>query len=210
MLVIGSDMINKSVLSLHMGGEIARTTSAVIDPEDLKVIAYVVDGPLIKNDPEVGDILATDDVRELSKEGLIIDSADVLTTEEDVVRIKDIMELNFDLIGLKVVTRDGKKIGKVIDYTLDSGSFMIYQLTVQRSMGLASFNDPVLTINRSQVIEIDDYKITIKHDKEEVKITKNEAKTANEVPREFVNPFRKPAFGQSDESSNESSSSTSE
>ena len=58
MLVIGSDMINKSVLSLHMGGEIARTTSAVIDPEDLKVIAYVVDGPLIKNDPEVGDILA--------------------------------------------------------------------------------------------------------------------------------------------------------
>ena len=210
MLVIGSDMINKSVLSLHMGGEIARTTSAVIDPEDLKVIAYVVDGPLIKNDPEVGDILATDDVRELSKEGLIIDSADVLTTEEDVVRIKDIMELNFDLIGLKVVTRDGKKIGKVIDYTLDSGSFMIYQLTVQRSIGLASFNDPVLTINRSQVIEIDDYKITIKHDKEEVKITKNEAKTANEVPREFVNPFRKPAFGQSDESSNESSSSTSE
>ena len=87
---------------------------------------------------------------------------------------------------------------------------MIYQLNVQRSMGLASFNDPFLTINRSQVIEIDDYKVTIKHDKEEVKISKRETQKTDEAPREFVNPFRKPAFDQSDESSSESSSSISE
>ena len=210
MLVIGSDLIGKRVLSLHVGGEIARTTSAVIDPEDLKVIAYTIDGAIIKNDPEVGDVLTTDDVRELSKDGFIIDSTDVLVNADDVVRIRDVMELNFNLIGLKVVTRDGKKIGKIIDYTVDSASFMIYQLTVQRSMGFASFSDPLLTINRSQVIEIDDYKVTIKHDKEQVKITKKETRSSDSGPHEFVNPFRKPAFDQSDESSSESSSNISE
>ena len=210
MLVIGSGMVGKQVLSLHVGGAVAQTTSAVIDPENLKVIAYTVDGPAIKNDPEVGDILVTDDVREVSNDGFIIDSTDILATEEDVVRIKEIMSLNFDLIGLRVVTRDGRKIGKVIDYTLDSSSFMVYQLIVQRSVSWLSLNDPTLTINRSQIIEIDDYKVTIKHDKEEVKVEKKKKTTENEIPRDFVNPFRKPAYDQSDESSSDNSSSTSE
>ena len=210
MLVIGSGMVGKQVLSLHVGGAVAQTISAVIDPENLKVIAYTVDGPAIKNDPEVGDILVTDDVREVSNDGFIIDSTDILATEEDVVRIKEIMSLNFDLIGLRVVTRDGRKIGKVIDYTLDSSSFMVYQLIVQRSVSWLSLNDPTLTINRSQIIEIDDYKVTIKHDKEEVKVEKKKKTTENEIPRDFVNPFRKPAYDQSDESSSDNSSSTSE
>ena len=211
MLVIGSTMIGNSVLSLHIGGSIGVTKSAVIDPENLNIIAYTVDGPIIKNDSEVGNVLDVNDVRELSTEGLIINSADVLVKREDVIRVDEVMKLNFNLVGLKVVTKDGKKIGKVVDYTFDSNSFMVYQLIVQRPIGFASINDPHLTINRSQIVEIDDYTVTIKHDKEQVKVVekKNKKAEAEEFKPNFVNPFRKPSYAP-DEASADNASRTSE
>lgn len=208
MLLVGSRMIGMPVLSLHVGGMIATTNEAVIDPEDLRVIAYTLEGPIIKNDPEVGDILDINDVREVSNTGLIVDSADRFVTREDVIRFDKVMDLNFNLVGLKVVTQNGKKIGKIIDYTLDSSTFMIYQLIVQRPF-MSSLIDPELTINRSQIVEIDDYKVTIKHDKAQVKVPKAKKKAAEEefVPN-FTNPFRKPAY--TDEDSIDNSSSISE
>ena len=209
MLLIGSRMINMPVLSLHVGGPVASTKQAVIDPEDLRVIAYTLDGAVIKNDPDVGNILSTDDVREVSSSGLIVDSFDRFVMRDDVIRLDEVMNLNFNLVGLKVVTQDGKKIGKIVDYTLDSNTFMIYQLIVQRPF-MASFLDPELTINRSQIIELDDFKVTIKHDKAEVKVPKqNKSKKEEEFVPNFTNPFRKPAYTEED-SIDDSSSEMSE
>ena len=203
MLVIGSKMLNCPILSLHVGGEIAVTRDAIVDPEDLRIIAYTLDGPLMR-DPENGNILITDDVREISQNGMIIDSIDRLVNREDIIRLDQVMNLNFNLIGLKVVTQGGKKLGKIVDYTFDSQSFSIFQLIVQRPM-FSSLNDPQLTINRSQIIEIDDYKITIKHDKEQVEKKTQQAEP--EFQPDFVNPFRKPAY---DPSSEDNASTTSE
>jgi uncharacterized protein YrrD len=209
MLLIGSKMIGAPVLSLHVGGPVANTREAIIDPEDLRIVAYTLEGAIIKNDPDVGDILDTQDVREISDSGLIVDSTDRFTTREDVVRLDKIMDLGFSLVGLKVVTQDGKKIGKVVDYTMDSGTFMVYQLIVQRPF-MSSLLDPELTINRSQIIEIDDYKVTIKHDKAQVKVPKEKKKSEPEefVPN-FTNPFRKPAYTE-EESIDDSASDMSE
>ena len=60
-------MVGTPVLSLHTGGAIAFVQSAVIDPEDLHVIAYTLTGPYLKNNPDVGNILMTDDIREVSR-----------------------------------------------------------------------------------------------------------------------------------------------
>ena len=197
-------MIGMPVLSLHVGGEVARTSAAVIDPEDLKVIAYTLEGAIIKNDPDVGDILSIDDIREMGDSGLIVDSTDRFTTREDVIHFDEVMNLGFNLVGLKVVTQDGKKLGKIVDYTLDSGTFMIYQLIVQRPF-MSSLIDPELTINRSQIVEVDDFKVTIKHEKAQVKVPKEKKKTEEEefVPN-FTNPFRKPAYTDEDSVDNAS------
>ena len=204
MLVVGSNLVDYPVLSLHLGGLLSHTVKPIIDPESLAVIAYTLNEREI-DDPEVGNILMIEDVREFSDNGLIVDSSDRLVTREDVIKLDKIMELEFDLIGLKVVTKDGKKLGKVIDYTLDSGTFSIFQIIVQRPF-LDSLVDPELTINRSQIVEIDDEKITIKHDKQKVRLPKADSKK-DFVPN-YVNPFRKPNYSEEDKA--ESSSSTSE
>lgn len=205
--MVGSNLIDFPVLSLHIGGEIAHTTRAIIDPEDLKIIAYVVDGAIIHNDKEIGNILDMNDVREVSDQGLIVDSADVFTTRDDVIKFDEVMSLEFNLVGLKVVDQKGKRLGKVVDYTVDSGSFIVYQLIVQRPM-TASFFDPQLTINRSQIVEIDDFKITIKHGDSKVKVKKEKEAAQEEFVPNFVNPFKKPDYAPSDD--DDSSSSISE
>ncbi len=205
MLMVGSNMTNFPVLSLHVGGEVARTKRAIIDPDNLEIIAYTLDGPIIHNDPEVGDILDLMDVREISDKGFIVDSADVFTSREDVVKLDEIMSLEFDLVGLKVVDQKGKKMGKIIDYTIDSGSFMVYQLIVQRPV-MNSFLDPQLTINRSQIVEIDDFKVVIKNSTSQIKVKKTKtAEKEEEFVPNFVNPFRKPGYAEDDSSSSKTS-----
>ncbi len=177
------------VLSLHVGGPIAWTDSEVVDPEKLKIIAFFVDGPAIHNDPEAGDILETRDVREFSNMGMIVDSIETFVNEGDVIKLDKILKLNFSLIGLKVETKKGSKLGKIIDYIVDTDTFTVHQLIVKRPV-VKAIIDPELTIPRKEILEVNDYKIIVKD--EEDKIRKRATKD-DFVPN-FVNPFREPDF----------------
>ena len=183
MLVYASELQGFPVLSLQVGGEIAICDFPVVDPNDLKLVAYTLTN-IVQDEDTGGDILVLDDVREFSKNGLIVDSGSRFVSRDEVVRLDEIMSLNFNLIGLKVVSESGKKIGKIKDYTIDTKTFMIYQIIVDRPV-IKSLVDPELTINRSQIVEIDDYKITIKNEAEKISLDQTEDFQPN-----FVNPFR--------------------
>jgi len=189
MLVVGSKLINVPVMSMHVGGEIARAKVAIIDPENLKVIAYELSGALLRGTQE--KILRTDDVREFGRLGFIVDSQDELVAREDVVRIDEIMKFKFDLVGLKVVTKKGKRLGKVSDYLVDAGDFLVQKIIVQRPV-VKALMDPELVIDRSEIVEIDDYKIVVKDEEAGSKVKEKKVAT-NFVPN-FVNPFAEPAF----------------
>lgn len=175
------------VLSLHVGAPVARIVAPIIDPDSLKVIAYRVDGPLVGRD-DVGEILPVASVREFSSLGLVIDSTDEFVEVDDIVRVREVLKLNFELVGLKVVTKKGTKLGKVGGYTIDADSGTIMQLIVRRP-AMKALIDPELTISRSQIIEVDDYQVVVKS--EEAKI--RQATQKDFVPS-FVNPFREPNF----------------
>ncbi len=190
MLINGLSLSNYPVLSLHVSGEIARVAEPIIDPNSLKVIGFQVDGPLIRD--EVGSILPIKSVREFSRLGIIVDSIDEFVNPDDVVKIRDILKLNFSLVGLRVVTKKGAKLGKVSGYTIDVGSWQIQQLIVQRPL-FKSFLDPELTISRQMVIEINDYEVIVKDEHDKPKKTVKSETPADFVPN-FINPFREPDF----------------
>ncbi|MBQ3310144.1 hypothetical protein IJG73_01740, partial [Candidatus Saccharibacteria bacterium] len=64
MFINGSKLLGCPVLSLHVGGKIAQVTSPIIDPNNLKIIAYKISGPMVGK--ETGDILRTEQIREFS------------------------------------------------------------------------------------------------------------------------------------------------
>lgn len=189
MLINGSQLINCPVLSLHVSGEIARVTEPIVDPDNLQIIAFRVEGKMIGEDE---DILPIASVREFSRLGMVIDSVDELVGADDIIRIKEILDLNFSLLGLKVVTRKNAKLGKVSDYTVEIGGWYIQQIVVQRPAMKALF-DPELRIARTKIVEVDDYKVVVKDEHEKVKSKVEQVKPVDFVPN-FVNPFREPDF----------------
>ena len=66
MLINGSALSGMPVLSLHMGGPVAKVAMPVIDPNTLKIIALLVEGQV----RGLGDILDVNDVREGQVRGL--------------------------------------------------------------------------------------------------------------------------------------------
>lgn len=192
MLIDGSRLINCPILSLHVSGKIAQVVEPVVDPNDLKIIAFKVEGPLVGR--EAGNVLPVHSIREFSRLGMIIDSIDELVEEEEVINIKNILELNFSLVGLKVQTKKGEKLGKVADFSVEPESWQIQQIIVQRPW-LKSFLDPELIISRQRIANVDDYTITITDEHEKPKA---KAK-ANPDLVNFINPFREPDFASESE-----------
>lgn len=181
MMLLGSTLLNTPVMSLQTGAELARTKQAIIDPANLFVVAYELEGPLLSEHPS---LVRLADVRELSDIGMIVDSADEFVLPEDVIKLHDIYNLHFSLIGISVTDENKNKLGKVIDYTVDTTGFVVQQLTVKRPL-LKSLNDTELLIHRSQIIEINNEAIVVHS---EAKAPEPEL---HEVVGSYVNPFRK-------------------
>lgn len=187
MLVANSKLINAPILSVQAGGLIGAVASSIVDPDSLKIIAFRLNGPLIaKSNANLLDVTS---IREYSNFGMVIDSIDELITSDDVIKIQKVLELNFDLLGLKVRTKKGTKLGHVSDFTVTSEDFIVQQIIVKRPF-VKSFVDPELTISRKEIVEITDYEVIVK---DEEKILKARAEKEDFVPN-FVNPFREQGF----------------
>lgn len=180
MLLLGSRLIGTPVMGLQTGTKLAQTASPLIDPANLKIVAYQVEGPLLSEHPS---LIRMADVRELSDIGMIIDSSDEFIGLDDVVKIKELYELQFHLIGLAVIDESRRKLGKIDDYSLDSSSFIIEQLNVRRR-GIRSVTETGLLVHRSQIVEINNHQIIVKST-----ATRVEAAIQPER-RSYVNPFR--------------------
>ena len=190
MLVYNSKLIGTPILSVQASGPIGSVGEPIIDPNSLKILAFRLSGPLISSSENLLDV---NSVREYSNLGMVIDSIDELISADDVVKISKVLELNFSLIDLKVETKKGSKLGKVIDFTLSSEDFVVKQLIVKRPL-MKSFTDSELVIPRSEIVEITDYKIIVK---DEEKVIKARASKEDFIPN-FVNPFREPGFVSAD------------
>ena len=184
MLLPSTRFIDTPVMSLQTGSELGRTVRPIINPRELSIVAFELHGINLDFDPS---LLRINDIREIGPMGIIIDSSDELISVSDVIKIKEIYELNFELVGLKVIDDKKRNVGKVTGFTLDASSFFIQQLQVKRPL-LKSFGDTEFLIHRSQVVKItDDYLVVKSPD-----IRHKEA-VAEPTGQMFENPFRKPA-----------------
>ncbi len=180
MLILGSRIIGASIMSLQTGTKLAIAKMPIIDPGNLKIVAYQVDGPLLTDKPSY---LRMADVRELSVIGMIIDSSDEFIGKEDVIAINKLIDLGFDLIGINVIDDTKRKLGKVTDYSIDAGSFVIQQLRVRQKM-LKSLNNTEILIHRSQILEISNTTIIVRSAISKVQQVSTTEKSV------YVNPFR--------------------
>ena len=123
------------------------------------------------------------DVREISNIGMIIDSNDEFVGINDVISIQKIHNLSFNLVGLAVIDERKRKLGKVVDYSVETDDFVIQQLVVKQGL-IKSISDTELLIHRSQIIEINDNSIIVKAAAKKLEPIEKISKMT------YMNPFR--------------------
>lgn len=180
MLLTHSRLLKVPVLGLQTGGELARTAREIIDPRTLEIIGYELEGHLLSERPSV---LRIADVREFSDIGIIVDSSDEFVVPGDIIKLNEIYQLHFSLLGKPVLDKKRHKLGKVIGYTIDTTGFLVQQLSVKRPL-LKSLDDTELLVHRSQIFEVNDHEIIVNSESEVA------SEPAATQVRSYHNPFR--------------------
>lgn len=156
MLQLSASLLNKAVLSLRTGTPVATITGPVINPNNLKIEGFYCQDSFSKKQL----ILLYQDIRDMLPDGYVVNDHDVLSEAEELVRLKDVLYLRFEVIGKSVVTVDKQKVGKVSDYAAETETMFVQKLYVSQSI-LKNFTGGSLSIDRSQIQEVTPHRIII-------------------------------------------------
>src|SRR5579884_3813490 len=156
MLLLSTNLLNKSILSLRTGAPIASITGIIINPDNLKIEGFYCQDRYSKNQL----VLLYQDIREILPKGYIVNDHEVLSEPGELIRLKKVMDLGFELIGKQVVTVAKEKVGRVGDYAAETESMFIQKIYVSQS-GLKSLTGGSLSIDRNQINEITPKRIII-------------------------------------------------
>lgn len=157
MLKFINDYLDRPVMSLQSGQRITSTTDVLIDPRNLTVAGLYCEDRVSGSDK----ILLIDDIREIGKLGIIVDSDESISEASDLIRLQEIIDIGFDPIGKNIITQSGQKLGKIDDYAIDDISFKIEKFYGKPSV-LKSLNTNDYIINRRQVSSVNRDEVIVK------------------------------------------------
>jgi sporulation protein YlmC with PRC-barrel domain len=156
MLQLSESLLNKPVMSLRTGQQVATVLEPIINPNNLKIEGFYCTDRFSKDEL----VLLYQDIRDIISQGFVVDDHDVLTPPGELVRLKDTMQIGFRLIGKPVVTISEQHVGKVSDYATELETMYVQKIYVSQSV-FKSFTGGNLGVDRSQINEITDKKIII-------------------------------------------------
>lgn len=156
MLQLSDALLGKPVLSLRTGTPVAAITEPIINPTNLKIEGFYCQDSQEKKTL----ILLPQDIRDIIPQGVVVNDHDVLAEVNDLVRLRSVITLKFELLGKAVFTVSGDKLGKVEDYATDLNSFYIQRLYVSQSI-FKSFTGGNFGIDRNHIVDITPKKIIV-------------------------------------------------
>lgn len=156
MLQLSANLLNKPVLSLRTGGQVATVTTPLINPDNLKIEGFYCTDRFSKNKL----ILLYQDIRDILANGYVVDDHDVLVEPEELIRLKKIIKMDFQLPGKTIITVDKQRVGKVSDYATETTTMFVQKIYASQSI-MKSLTGGSLSIDRTQIHEITPRKIII-------------------------------------------------
>jgi len=154
MLRLSSSLLNRPVVSLRTGGQIALAEVPIINPHNLKILGWWC------SSPDGQQVLLAEELRDMVPEGLAVNNEEALSDPSDLVRHHEILEINFDLMDKPVRTKR-QRLGRVSDYSYNDGMF-VQKLYVARPLRKVFSAEDTLIIDREQIIEVTDKYIMVR------------------------------------------------
>lgn len=159
MLINDSSLINAPLGSIRSSARIGYINSLVINPHNLHVDALKC---ILMNKKE--QLLSPMDIRDITPRGVIINDHDNLLDYEDAVRLKPIIDINFQLIGMAAYV-GRRKIGKVEGFAVNTDNLFIQKIYVKPGL-IGRVSADSFTFDRSSIVELTNSKIIFKKNNE--------------------------------------------
>lgn len=157
MLQLSGALLNRPILSLRTNAQVGTALQPIINPNNLKIEGFYCEDKFNKKKQSV---LLYQDIRDVMAQGIIVNDHDALSDPSELVRLQDIMKLNFALIGKPVVTVSKTKIGKVNDFATEVETMYIQKLYIGQGL-IKNLTGGSLSVDRSQIVEITNNRVII-------------------------------------------------
>lgn len=152
-LVLASSLKGLPIASIQDNAKVGAVKSALIDTKSGNILGMVANQGLFTPP----NFIAFNDIKSISRDGLVVQSKDDIVAISDVVKAKEVYDKGFPIIGLKVKTKSGKRLGRVTDLALSLEMGCIAQFYVS-----AFLSERI--INRTKVINITKKGVTVEDD----------------------------------------------
>lgn len=147
-----SQLIGLPVFDEHFGSAITLVRDVIIDPENGKVLAFIV-----KNQ----HIIVPLDVEKLNN-GLFIHDRDRILHINEVLRVQEVYSKRYaPIIGAKVITQRGKiYLGRVVDYEIDTLHMVLTTIHTAKVFFFFRFRERIISYRH--IVKIGKDTITVK------------------------------------------------
>ena len=128
MLLEVSKIKNMPVGAMDEGALIGKVEKVIIQPEEGKIIGFLVMVPGFLAQPKV---VSFQDVVSIDAQGLVINSGNNLLDKDEIVRIGELIKTKFSLTGLPAKTKNKKYLGRVRDVVIEANSGDVIRIYVK-------------------------------------------------------------------------------
>lgn len=170
-------IIGKKVFSVHDGAAVAEVVGWLINKDNFKVELIVVAVPEMK----AHKYILPAAIRVSTDRQIIINSQDDIAEADELVRQREMIASKYRLVGSKVETQSGKKLGRVMDFNFDYNTFYISKIHVVSHFPQRITRES-FAINRSAVVEVQGDTVIVKDARVRAKARRVGAKSLPALP----------------------------
>jgi sporulation protein YlmC with PRC-barrel domain len=157
-----SHLLGTEIINSQNGKRIARLNDLIIDPENGKILAIVIN-------PNKNLIISVLDIVKWGKSININDPHSIIDGFE-ILKVKKIEEDEIKVLNSTVKTEDGKTIGNVQDYYIETDIGNLSKIITSKKFLFINFDERIIDIK--DIVEIKKDLIIIKDDFKTIKIPK--------------------------------------
>lgn len=156
MYILGSNLTGIPILSLQTGQTHGKTLEPIIEPGNLELLAFFV-----HTGTKQPSVVLLRDVRRVTGQAVVIDSEEDISDPADIVRLQETIGRKFKLLGVKVVSESGQKLGTVEDFTVGLTTYKVQKIYVKPPL-FKQLLSSKLIIDRGQIVDVTNDKITVR------------------------------------------------
>jgi len=148
-----SSLMGLPIGSIEDRAKVGVVGDIIINPDDGLLLGIIAKTGILNIQPR---FVSWADIREVESGAVVINSKDDLCEIDEVIRVKEVIDKNFSLTGLPVVTTDGNSLGDVYDYEIDVEKKTLFKIFCRALLGQRHI------ISKSNIVRIELNKVVVR------------------------------------------------